>query len=231
MNEPLQIDYTLISYMVIGIFGLVGVMRGWWKEAITTGLLTLLMLLLKQPESAAKLVDSIDKIVMAAWSAIQQARASSDMIAAALPAEDPPVIDPKRYSVYIIILVLAIIASYFFSRVGLAQSMSAAARLIGGVLGVYNGVVVLTLVREFMIGRFLPGAGEADMSAAAVAPTSVSVEVMNLPATSIADAPTVYYLIAAGILVFLVAIVTSVRLGRQQPPLYSPAKERQSRNG
>ena len=219
MSQPVQIDYTLISSMVIGIFGLVGFMRGWWKEAITTGLLALLLLLLRRPEDAAKLVDSIDRIVVAAWEAIQQMRAASGMIAAAMPAEEPPVLDPKRYSVYVIILVVAVVASYFLSRIGLTDTMSAAARLIGGLLGVYNGIVVLTLVREFMIGRFLPGAG--DMSAAAAAPTSVAVEVMNLPETSFAEAPVVWFLIGGGCLVFLAAIITSVRLGRQRPPVYA----------
>jgi hypothetical protein len=229
MSQPIQIDYTLISYMVIAIFGLVGFMRGWWKEAITSGLLALLLVLLKKPETAAKLVDYIDKIVVFVWGAMQNVRTSSDMMAAALPTEEAPVVDPKRYSIYVIILVAAIVASYFFSKIGLTQTMSAGARIIGAGLGIYNGTVVLTLMREFVIGRFLPGASE--MSAAAVAPASVSLEVTSLPQTSYADAPVVYFLIAGGILVFVVAIFSSVRLGRQQPPLYSRGKDKRGNGG
>jgi uncharacterized membrane protein required for colicin V production len=230
MNQPVQLDYTLVTYIVVAIFGLVGFMRGWWKEAFTTGLLALLLLLLKQPDAAAGIVDFIDRMVVSGWNAIQTVRQSSDMIAAAMPVEEPPVIDPKDRSIYIIILVVAIVASYFFSKIGMTESMSAAARIIGGVLGVYNGYVVLTLVREFLIGRFLPGG--ADMAAAAaVAPTSVQLEVTNLPQSSMADAPYVYYWVAAGCLALLVALITAVKFGRQQPWGYSSGGKRDGSSG
>lgn len=229
MTQLVQLDYTVVTYIVIAVFGLVGFMRGWWKEAVTTGLLALLLLLLKQPDAATGIVDFIDRLVVSGWEAIQTLRQSSDMIAAAMPVEEPPVIDPKNRSIYIIILVAAVIASYFFSKIGLTESMSAAARIIGGVLGVYNGYVVLTLVREFLIGRFLPGAG--DMAAAAVAPTSVQVEVTNLPQSSMADAPYVYYWVAVGCLAFLVALITAVKLGRQQPWGYSSGKRKDGNSG
>lgn len=229
MNQLVQLDYTLVTYIVIAIFGLVGFMRGWWKEALTTGLLALLLLLLKQPDAASGIVDFIDRMVVSGWDAIQTVRQSSDMIAAAVPVEEPPVIDPKSHSVYIIILVVAVVASYFFSKVGLTESMSAAARIIGGVLGVYNGYVVLTLVREFLIGRFLPGGG--DMAAAAVAPTSVQIEVTNLPQSSMADAPYVYYWVAAGCLALLVALLTAIKFGRQQPWGYTSGNKRDGNSG
>jgi uncharacterized membrane protein required for colicin V production len=223
MSQIVQIDYPMFATIAVGLFGLVGFMRGWWKEAITTGLLTMLLLLLKKPDTAAGLINSIDSIVVAAWNALRPILESAAVTTSAVAAEEPPVIDPKRYSIYVIILVLAVIASYFFSKIGLTQTLSAGARLLGGVLGVYNGYVVLTLLREFVIGRYLPGA--SDMAAAAAPPTTVSIEVTNLPQASLADAPTVYFLIAAGGIVFLVAVATAFRVGRQRPPLYGKEKK------
>jgi hypothetical protein len=221
MSQVVQIDYPMFATMVVGLFGLVGFMRGWWKEAVTTGLLTLLLLLLKKPDIAAGLINSIDSIVVAAWNALRPILESTAGTVSAVAAEEPPVIDPKRYSIYVIILVLAVVASYFFSKIGLTQTLSAGARLLGGGLGVYNGYVVITLLREYVIGRYLPGAGEM---AAAAPPTAISIEVANLPQASLADAPTVYFLIAAGGMVFLVAVATAFRVGRQRPPLYGKEK-------
>ncbi len=227
MNQLLQIDYTLVTYIVIGIFALVGFMRGWWKEAITTGLLTLLVLVVKRPEAAATVFDFIDKLVMTLWQALQRVRETSDLIASALPAEEPPVIDAKRHTVYIIILIVAVVASYFFSKIGLAQNMSAGARLIGGLLGAYNGYIVLNLLDWFMRGR-LPGAEE--VAAAGAPPSEVTLKVTNLPATRTLEQDSLVLLIlAGGFLVFLLALVTSIKLGRQQPPLYRKAEKERAR--
>jgi hypothetical protein len=231
MNQLVQLDYVLISYIVIAIFGLVGFMRGWWKEAFTTGLLALLLLLLKQPDAAAGIVDFIDRMVVSGWDAVQQVRQTSDMLAAAVPVEEPPVIDPKNHSIYIIILVVAVIASYFFSKIGLTESMSAGARIIGGVLGVYNGYIVLTLVREFLIGRFLPGGADMAAATAASPPTSVQMEVTNLPQSSMADAPFVYYWVAAGCLAMLVALITAMRFGRTPPWGYAKKQKKEDKPG
>ncbi|MGC8880485.1 MAG: hypothetical protein ACP5R2_14815 [Anaerolineae bacterium] len=227
MTQSLQIDYTLVTYIVVGIFALVGFMRGWWKEAVTTGLLTLLILVVKRPEAAATVFDFIDKLVMTAWQALQRVRETSDLVASALPAEEPPVIDAKRQSIYIIILIVAVIASYFFSKIGLTQTMSAGARLIGALLGAYNGYIVLNLLDWFMRGR-LPGAEE--VAAAGAPPSEVTFTVKNLPATRTLEQDGIVLLIlAGGFLVFLLALATSIKLGRQQPPLYRKAAKRETR--
>ncbi|PWH18905.1 MAG: hypothetical protein DDG58_05795 [Ardenticatenia bacterium] len=222
MSQSLQIDYTLVTYIVIGIFALVGFMRGWWKEAVTTGLLTMLILVVKRPEAAAGVFDFIDKLVMTIWQALQRVRETSDLVASALPAEEPPVIDAKRQSIYIIILVAAVVASYFFSKIGLTQTMSAGARLIGALLGAYNGYIVLNLLDWLMRGR-LPGAEE--VTAAGVPPSEVTLTVTNLPTTrTLEQDGVVLLLLAGGFLVFLLAVVTSIRFGRREPPLYHKAR-------
>lgn len=227
MSQSLQIDYTLVTYIVIGIFALVGFMRGWWKEAVTTGLLTLLVLVVKRPEAAATVFDFIDKLVVTIWQALQRLRETSDLVASALPAEEPPVIDGKRQSIYIIILIAAVVASYFFSKIGLTQTMSAGARLIGALLGAYNGYIVLNLLDWFMRGR-LPGVGE--VTAAGAPPSEVTLTVKNLPATSTLEQDGVVLLIlAGGFLVFLVALATSISFARRQPPLYRRARIRRIR--
>lgn len=218
MSPSLQIDYALVTYIVIGIFALVGFMRGWWKEAVTTGLLTVLVFVVRRPELATRLSDTIDRLVMTIWQTLQRVRETSDLVASALPAEEPPVIDGKRQSVYIIILILAVVASYFFSKVGLTQTMSAGARLIGALLGAYNGYIVLNLLDWFMRGR-LPGVEE--VIAAGTPPSEVTLTVRNLPPTRTFDQGGVVLLIlVGGVLVFLLALVTAVRSRRRRALLY-----------
>jgi hypothetical protein len=230
MTDLIEIDYQALAYMVIGAFGLVGFFRGWWKEAITTGLLTLLLLMLKVPSIATRIVEIMDTIVNAIWNFIQSLRESSSFVASTVQVGPPPDVNPQRYWIYVITLIVLVIASYFIGKTGLTKNgLTAGARLLGAILGFYNGFVVISLVREFVIGRFLPGAPAA--AATATPPSTVTVQVMNMPATSIADPPTVYFLIGAGLLLFIIAIsvawsVQRAKVSRKVPPLHKspPAK-------
>ena len=49
----MEINFTVLTYFAIGLFALNGLFRGWWKEAISTFFLILLVFLLQQPGVAA----------------------------------------------------------------------------------------------------------------------------------------------------------------------------------
>ncbi len=228
MNPMIEIDFITLTYMVIAVFGLVGFLRGWWKEAITTGLLTILLVMLKEPNFAGTIVEFIGRIVGGIWDAVTLLFESSEVISTTVQVQAPPEVDAERYSTYIIILVLLVIASYFFGKMGLATELSAGARILGALMGFYNGFVIVSLVREFMVGRFLPGA--SDVSATAAPPSSMSLQVTNLPQASIADSPTAFFLISIGFVVFFLALVTGwrvdkMKVGRKEPPLYRKQKK------
>ena len=227
MSPMIEIDFITLTYMVIAVFGLVGFLRGWWKEAITTGLLTILLVMLREPNFAGTIVEFISGIVTGIWDAVMSLFESSEVLSTTVQMQAPPEVDAERYSIYIIILVLLIIASYFFGKMGLATNLSAGARILGALMGFYNGFVIVSLVREFMVGRFLPGA--ADVSASAAPASSMSIQVTNLPQASIADSPTAFFLISIGFVVFFLALVTGwrvdrMKIGRKEPPLYRKQK-------
>ncbi len=228
MSPMIEIDFITLTYMVIAVFGLVGFLRGWWKEAITTGLLTILLVMLKEPSFAGTIVEFIGRIVGGIWDAVTLLFESSEVISTTVQVQAPPEVDAEQYSIYIIILVVLVIASYFFGKMGLATDLSAGARILGALMGFYNGFVIVSLVREFMIGRFLPGA--PDVSAAAAPPSSMSLQVNNLPQASIADSPTAFFFISIGFVVFFLALVTGwrvdrMKIGRTEPPLYRKQKK------
>jgi len=229
MRDLIQIDYQALTLMIVGAFGLVGFFRGWWKEAITTGLLTLLLLMLKVPSIATRIVQIMDRLVGIVWDLIQSIRQTSEFAAAAVEVGPPPEVNPQRYWVYVITLVVLVIASYFIGKTGLTQQVTAGGRLLGAILGFYNGFVAVSLVREFVIGRFLPGAPA--FAATAAPPSTVSVQVVNMPRTSIADPPTVYFLLGIGFLLLILAIATGwsfqkAKIKRKTPPGHkAPAKK------
>ena len=227
MTNLVQVDYNVVAYMIVGVFGLVGFFRGWWKEAVTAGLITLLLVMLMVPSLATVIVGALNTVVDTVWNFIQSLRQSSPAVASVAQAGPPPDVNPQRYWVYVFILVVLVLASYFIGRIGLTEGVSAGSRLLGALVGFYNGFVSVSLIREFVIGRYLPGASAA--AAAATPPSSVSVQVMNMPQASATDTPTIYILIAVGFLLFIIALITGfnvqgVKLSRKAPPLHKGKK-------
>jgi hypothetical protein len=223
MTNLVQVDYNVLLYMVVGVFGLVGFFRGWWKESVTAGLLTLLLVMLTVPSVATIIVNALNTAVDTVWNFIQSIRQSSPAVASVAQMGAPPDVNPQRYWVYVFILVVLVIASYFVGKIGLTEGVSAGSRLLGALVGFYNGFIAVSLLREFVIGRYLPGASAA--AANATPPSTVSVQVMNLPQASATDHPTVFILIAVGFLLFIVALITGfniqgVKLSRRTPPLH-----------
>ncbi len=223
----IQVDYNVLAYMVVGVFGLVGFFRGWWKEAITAGLLTLLLVMLTVPDVATVIVNALNTAVNTVWAFIQSIRQSSPAVASVAPVGTAPNVTPQNYWVYVFILVGLVVASYFFGKIGLTQGLSAGSRLLGAVVGFYNGFVAVSLLREFVIGRYLPGASAA--AANATPPSTASIQVFNLPQASATDHPTVFILIAVGFLLFIIALITGfnvqgVKLSRKAPPLHKGKK-------
>lgn len=220
MLGVVQIDFQIFFYMVVGLFGLVGFYRGWWKEAITTGLLTFLLLLLEKPEWAAQIIEWIN-------SALDYLRDTS-VFSASGAMDPPPDIDPATSQFYIVVMIVLIVASYFIGRSNLQNDTTSGGKLFGGILGLTNGFIALSLIREYIIRRFLPGSG---ISASAVAPPQLTLTITDIPRESITDGLAIWILIIAGAIVFLGAITTryevkkGLSVAKKVPPGYSAPKK------
>lgn len=204
-----DIDFNTFILMVAGIFGLSGFVRGWWKEAITTALLILLLVLLREQELAASIIESINSVIRLGATFFSADSLEVEALAAAANTVEPPVvIDPSQFTVYLGLLIFLIVASYFVGNATVGEyELSPLARIFGGILGLINGFIIISLVREYILGRFIP---ETGIASTAAAPSEVSVTVVNIPQTSITDGLTPWVIIVAGILVVLLAIGSSV---------------------
>ncbi|OQY43398.1 MAG: hypothetical protein B6242_14780 [Anaerolineaceae bacterium 4572_78] len=204
MYGVIDIDFQVFFYMVAGAFGLVGFFRGWWKEAITTGLLIFLLLLLERPEIAVFITDQINAVINF-FTALVTAQSVNPYEIAGAAGSTPPVvvIDPTTKQMYIIVLIAMIAGSYFFTKMSVpAENVSFGGQLTGAILGMVNGIIAMSLFREYIAGRFLPGS----TIAAASAPQEVTIVISSVPRASLADSSMAWFVIAAGALVFFTAI-------------------------
>ena len=208
----IDIDFQVFFYMVVGLFGLAGFLRGWWKEAITTGLLAFLLILLEYPDLAATLIGKINDL-------LSRLRDVSFVASGTVPP--PGNVDPSQSQVYIITMIVLVVASYFIGKASLGDvNLTTGGRIFGGVLGLANGVIILSLFREYVLRRFLPGAG---VSAAAAVPDNLTVTIRNVPRETIADGFAIWVFIIGGVLLLLFAVSNRIEYTKgkigAKPPL------------
>ncbi len=221
----MAIDWMTLTYLVVGFFALLGLFRGWWKEAITAVFLTFLLILLQRPDWAQALIDFINWLIATVWQLVV------DLFN--LSTSGPFQLDATSASTWFIILILflglsAMVASIALpshsSRVpGKYYTVSPLGRLLGLVLGGLNGFLILSLVREYLDGRALPGgsAPETELtfsgsSAFGPAANTVSIQAVNLPSTTILDSYMPWIVIGLGVLILFAALNTRVKILRSK---------------
>jgi hypothetical protein len=217
----MQLDWTSLTFAVIGLFALSGFFKGWWKEAITTMFLVVLLFLLKNPTFAAMLVDWVNQGTEWIWQYIPSA---------VLPTLEavfgwPPVKcrhqrqRPQHLADY---------HDFLHRRQHCYQPLQPAdygsgygyevrpvASILGGLLGGLNGFIIMGLIGQYMTGANLPGGGSklpVDVTAAGVADASnyIFFRVGDLPTFSLLDSYLPWILIILGLAVFLAAVKTRV---------------------
>jgi hypothetical protein len=216
----MEIDWIYISYLVIGFFAVLGFFRGWWKEAMTSVALALLIVLLQQPTWAAAVVDLLNQAIATGLNLAARV--------APIPFEVPQ-IEAGRPSTWLIILLALLGLSAFIGRLilpgtanrlpGQYYAVNPIGRLLGGLLGGINGFLVLGLVREYIDGRALPGRTPPETtislaggSSFGTASQTLSIQAVNLPTFTILDSYVPWLIIGLGFLILFAAVWTRVRI-------------------
>jgi hypothetical protein len=241
----MQINWTIITYIVVGYFAIAGFSRGWWKEAITTVVLTILILFLQNPSWAESVINAINNLLSTIWSYLPASvtpvinDAITTVFATETEVEGPFQIDPTSPQTWLIILAIVIGAAILFGRISFDYEPTGLGRLFGAIIGGFNGLLILNLVREYLDGRALPGrvASTSELrlvgqSAFGPAASGVSLQATNLPSYTILDSALPWIAIAIGAFFLISILRTRVGIARSAdgskiqtriPPFYRPA--------
>lgn len=218
----MQIDWTLLSYIVIGFFAVLGFFRGWWKEAITAFLLALLVLLLQNPDWAQTVIDWLNRVIVAAATFLNTLVGFPD---------DPQTffqLDDGRPGTWLGILVfmlgLSALISWLFlpgaasKRPSIFYTVTLIGRVLGLLMGGINGFLIISLVREYLDGRSLPGNTPLETEITAQGGSSfgpalstLTIQAVNLPTTTILDSYIPWLIIVGGFLILLIALWSRVK--------------------
>lgn len=226
----MEINWTFLTYLVVGLFAFSGFLRGWWKEAITTFFLALLVFLLRLPGIAQALIDIVNRILAFIWGILPDSLRAflTDFFQRALgitTTGDIIQADAGSGQTWLILLILFIVIATligwltlpnrFQGPKGIVYVTTPLAGILGGLIGGFNGLLVISLVREYLDGRNLPGGGtslpsEITMTGGGgttgIASSGVSLQATQLPNFTVLDSFLPWIIILIGVLFFLAVI-------------------------
>ncbi|MEM7031064.1 MAG: hypothetical protein AAF629_15970 [Chloroflexota bacterium] len=234
--DLLTIDYDVLLYVTIAAFALSGYMKGWWREGLTTLLLLLLVFFIKQPNALLIVVEYINSILEVTGLVVETGGdlTLQGIQTASSTAEAPTELDPTNRNFYIILLVVFILLAYFGSRRSLPSPGGTAgveyyapesgARILGAVVGAFNGFIVVNLFKEFIIGRLIPGTG-IDVQAAS--PPTLSIAISQVPPGSAFADTSLVLIVGLGLIIVAFTLSNRIKLGGRStitPPGYAAVK-------
>ena len=206
------IDWTVFTYLVVGIFILVGFSSGWWKEAIVAFFLGILVFFLQNPAQAASVIDGINGVITKVYSFLPGS--IKEVLG------DPFQLDPSSPTTWLGILIIGLVIATQIGRLGLPGSynLRPLGRLLGAAIGGINGLIAINLVREYMDGRGLPGS-PATMATAEItvagassygpAASEAAVAFTDLPSSTILDSAAPWLIVGIAVFLVVAALISS----------------------
>ncbi len=242
------IDWTVLSIFVIGFFILGGFTRGWWREAVTTAVLAMLVFLLANPDLASTFVGYVNRVLNIIYSIFSKLMPSGleetiNQIAESIFGAPLPIqLDPSSARTWMFILMGALIIAVIISRLAINREPTLTGKLLGSGLGAINGFLVLSLIREYVDGRALPEGREVAQAAGievvgksnfAQPLQTMSVDIVGLPTNTILDNVLPWLIAGMGLLFLFALLKTRVmvasnkdgrKLTTRVPPFYRAPK-------
>jgi hypothetical protein len=195
MTVPIKYDEVLT--LVLVIFGMVGMMRGWYREGLTSFFVAFLAILVWRPEIGNGIIDWINGFLRFVIGFFKAGLTFNTAKLSTATAGVSNVLEPTSYQLWIIITVVLIGISYAVGEATFDGPTSALGRLLGGVLGAANGFVIFNLVKEFLARDWGVRTGISASSAGEVA-----IQMTNVPAGSFVSGYGIVF-----VLILLIAVV------------------------
>ena len=197
----LELPYDQLLLLAMGLFMFIGAMRGWYREFVSTCVLGVLTAILIKPELAAPIINYLSKLVRLVV-AFVQGRGTVDLrqLMATYEGIQIPFDGQNPYMLLVFVLVGFVVLSYG-TRSG-AKDLSALSRILGGLMGLLNGYLVISLFKEYVV-RYLQK--RTPTVAASGLPPQVSVAVSGLPQQDLLRGQG--FQVALGLLAVIVVVV------------------------
>jgi hypothetical protein len=196
----LPIDFRELQLLIIGIFAFIGIMRGWYREGITSLFIAVLGILVWRPETGQGMINWINEWIKILLRLI---RSGFDPNRFTTQAVDPgPILDPASYRLWVIVTAIMVFVSYLIGEATFNRKLAPLGRLLGGILGMANGYVLLALARQYLTdywraqGRVVAQSGP------------VTVQLTNVPAGNFAGGYGIIFILG-----ILIAVITLLILG------------------
>jgi len=151
----LPIEYSDIITLILMIFAFVGIMRGWYKEGITSIFVAALAILVWKPTLANKIIDLVNAILRLFVTFFKANLSLDPAQLSATATSVRPILDPTSYKLYIIITVVLIIISYFVGEANFKGKMTPLGRVLGGLLGLFNGFMIASLIKQYLLNYLI----------------------------------------------------------------------------
>ncbi len=246
----MEINWSIIACCVIGLFTLVGFFRGWWKEALTTIALAILVFFLQNPDLAHTFISYVNLFITTLWNLLPDfiTTAISDFLLLIFninTAGGPIQLDPSQPGTWVVILVMLVTVAALISRVSFVNQPNSLGKILGALVGALNGFLILSIIREYLDGRTLPGgqtvatsdvtfSGSSSFGQAA---SGVSLQATDLPTVTVMDSVMPWIVVGIGVLLAFAVIRTKVGIDtnkaggrklnyKKLPPFYSTPKKK-----
>lgn len=179
----IPIDYAQIRLVVLILFAIVGILRGWFRELFSTAFLAALLVVRIRPAVVGPIVGYISRLLRLIIAFLQ---APGNLDPAALTARFRGVTLPftAENPNLFFVLVLVVFAILSYSTRDFEKGLTALSRILGGALGAFNGYLIMALLRDFVVAYFNRAAPDM-VAAAGGVPNGVNLAVQNLPAAGL----------------------------------------------
>lgn len=184
MGNPFTVEmpYDQLMLLLMGLFMFVGATRGAYREALTTFGLVVLLALLIEPALATPIITYLAKLVRLIIAFVDSGFSVDpktlidyyEKVQLPFGAENP-------YALLIFVLVCVVLLSYG-TRAG-DKDLTALSRILGGLLGLFNGFLVVSLFKEYLIKYVQQRMRLQGMIVPQGAATEVSVALKGFPTT------------------------------------------------
>jgi len=209
----LEIPYDNLVLLVMSLFMFVGATRGWRQEFISTCVLLGLTAVLIQPELAAPVVDYLARMIRLILAFIQGlGRLDFAELEARYRAIKLPFDGDNPYMLLIAILVAFVLVSY--SIRGRTIGLTPFSRIMGGLLGLFNGFLVISLFKEYVL-QYFQKSTPALWTAAGPRP-EVSVALKGLPTGGVLAGGVPSFMSALVLLLVVLLVITTLTSMRQK---------------